>query len=107
MFVHMASSVAVLCGKSFNTGRYVQIILTNFQTCHAYRHRYLLPLYTTFSDLDLGWRSRDQPKTKPVGFIFSHTFQLIRLKFDVLDINSQHLPVCLVHLELSVPVWMA
>ena len=26
-----------------------------FHTCHAYRHYCLLPLYTTFTDLDLGW----------------------------------------------------
>ena len=36
--------------------------------------------YTVFSDFDLDWRSQSQHKAKPTGFIFSHTFELIRMK---------------------------
>ena len=36
-----------------------------------------------FTDLDLGERSQGKQKAKPLGFIFSRTFQLIRMKFDV------------------------
>ena len=36
----------------------------------------------TFADLDVTWGSQGQRKAKPISFIFSHTFQLIRMKFD-------------------------
>ena len=39
--------------------------------------------YTTFTDLDLAWGSQGHCVPKPVGFIFSHTFHLIRMKSDV------------------------
>ena len=50
---------------------------------HAHRHHWLLPFYTAFTDLDLALWSPDQHKAKLIGFIFSHTFRLIRMKFDV------------------------
>ena len=37
-----------------------------------------------FTDLDFGWGSQGQCKAKPAGFIFSHIFRLIRMKFDVM-----------------------
>ena len=40
----------------------------------------LLPFYTTFTDLDLASGSQGKHKANPLGFIFSHTFQLIRMK---------------------------
>ena len=46
-------------------------------TCHVYRHDWLLPFCTTFTDLDLAWGSQGQCKAKSIGFIFSHTYQLI------------------------------
>ena len=33
-----------------------------FHTCHARRHHWLLPFYTTFTDSDLGWESKGQHK---------------------------------------------
>ena len=54
-----------------------------FHTCYAYRYHWLLPLYIFFPDLDLTWGSQGQHETKPIGFIFSHTFPLVRMKFDV------------------------
>ena len=63
-----------IIGKLFNQ---------TFHTCHAYRNCWLLLLYTTFTDLDLAWGSQGQCKVKPIGFILSHTFHLIRMKFDV------------------------
>ena len=43
----------------------------------------VLTFYTTFTDLDLAWGSQGQCKAKHNGFIFSHTFHLIRMKFIV------------------------
>ena len=54
-----------------------------FIYCHADRHHWLLPLYSVFTDLDLVWGSIGQCKAKPNCLIFSHTFCLIRMKFDV------------------------
>ena len=45
-------------------------LLTSIILCH-------------FTDLDLGWGSQGQHKAKPPGFIFSYTFHLIRLKFNM------------------------
>ena len=43
-----------------------------------------VPLISTiFTDVDLVWGSQGQSKAKPVGFNFSYTFHLIRMKFDV------------------------
>ena len=36
----------------------------------------------TFTDLDIAWGSLGQLKAKPIGLVFSHTSQLIRMKFD-------------------------
>ena len=55
-----------------------------FHTCHAYRDHGLLPFYITFADLDPGWNSQGQQRAKPLVFIFSHTFQMIKMKFDLL-----------------------
>ena len=54
-----------------------------FHTCRAYRHHWLLPYYTTFTDHDLAWGSQDQHKAKPFGFILAGTFHLISMKFDI------------------------
>ena len=51
-------------------------------TCHPYRHHWLLPFYTTFTDL--AWRSEGQCKAKPIGLIFLQVFHLIGMKCDVL-----------------------
>ena len=55
----------------------------NFHTCHAYRYNLVLPFHFMFTDLDLTFGSQGQHEAKPVSFIFSHTFHLIKLKFDV------------------------
>ena len=49
-----------------------------FHTSHTSRHHCLLPFYTTFTDLDLGWVSQGQHNAKPLAFIFLH-FYLIRV----------------------------
>ena len=59
-----------------------------FHTFYAYRHKWLLPFYTTFTDLDLAWGSQGQREVKTLGFIFSHTFYLIMKKFNVMMKNS-------------------
>ena len=43
-----------------------------------------LPFCTIFSGLDLGRVSHGQHKAKPLGFIFSHTFQLNEIKFGMI-----------------------
>ena len=50
--VHPSSWPAVLQSKKFHIGYYMQIVQPNFHTCHAYRHHWLLPFYTVFTDLD-------------------------------------------------------
>ena len=59
---------------------HINCTIKSCHTCLAYRLHWLLPLST---DLDLAWGSQGQCKAKPIGFIFSHTFQLIKMKFDV------------------------
>ena len=60
-----------------------------FHTCHAYRHHWLLPAPLTTTILYHfhwpwpWWGSLGQHKAKPIGFIFSHTFQLSRMKIDL------------------------
>ena len=63
------SCVARLWRWTFRT--YLQPDL--FQTCPAYRCCWLLPLYTTFLALTLGWGSQGQRKANPLGLIFSQT----------------------------------
>ena len=55
-----------------------------FHACHAYGHNWLYHFMPFSFDLDLGWRSRDQHGSKPLGFISLYTFKLIRMKSDVL-----------------------
>ena len=76
-----ASQPAILGSKKFNVGHYMQTFRPNFfHTCHAYRNHWLLPCDTTFSDLNFGWGSQGHCKAQPVCFIFSHTFQMVRMK---------------------------
>ena len=56
---------------------------TFFHTCHAYRHHWLLPFYTTFTDLDFGWGSQGWCKAKPQGFVFIFKFDLVLKQFRV------------------------
>ena len=58
-------------------------VSTNFfLTCHS-RHCSLLPFCTTFCGLDLGQGTQSQQTAKPVGFISTYIFLLIRIKFDL------------------------
>ena len=68
MFILLLAGFSILRGKSFNVGHHAPCI---------YRYR----LNSAFRGLDLGQGSQDQQKTKPVGFMFSHTSQLIRIFF--------------------------
>ena len=84
MFVMSCVCLMVLCRKNFNVGCYPQTFQPDFfYTCRACRHHWLVPFYITFIDLDLAWGPQGQCKAKPLGFVFWHTFQLIRMKFDV------------------------
>ena len=46
--------------------------------------------YSTFSGLDLGRGSQGQRTVKRLDSIFSHTFQLIRMKFAILLKQVEH-----------------
>ena len=78
-----ASWPSILCNKSFNTGHYTQTVPPNFFV-HAmligtidFYHFIPCPLTLTLPGIH-------KISTKQsIGFIFSHTFQLIRMKFDV------------------------
>ena len=78
-------------GKKF-VGHYAQSILPFFffflGTCLAFRHHWLLPFYITFTDLDLALGSLVQCEAKPIDLIFSHTFHLVRMNFDVASIQT-------------------
>ena len=50
--------------------------------CHAHRHYWLLPFYTTFSDLALGWGSQGQCKAKPVAHFSSWTSWYYWVRFN-------------------------
>ena len=64
---------AVLGGNNFNIGQYTQtfqpVCIHTCQTYTSYRHHWLLPFYTSFTDHDLAWGSQGQHKAKPLGFI--------------------------------------
>ena len=76
------SSWPVLGSKNLHIGHTCKFFLTKFvDTCHTYGHYWLLQCFTTFTDFNFAWGSQGQQNI--FGFIFSHTFHFIRLKFDV------------------------
>ena len=62
----------------------LQTVHPNSFIASVFRHQWLLPFHTAFTDLDCVYGSHGEHKAKPVGFIFSHTFHLIRMKFHVM-----------------------
>ena len=95
----------VLHGKNFNITH--KLLTRLFHACHAYSHHWLLTFCTTFTDLDLGWLSQGQRKAKPLSFIFTHIFQLIRMKFDVVLTQFQVLKKSRSYFWMSVNVTKA
>ena len=86
----LCSSVpaAILHGKNLlSLTLHANFSITFVHTFHTYRHCWL-PFYTAFIYLNLAWGSQGQHKIKPIGFIFSHTFHLIRMKYDEVLSNS-------------------
>ena len=76
--------LAVLFSKTFNIVHILTKFSTKFfHTCHTYRHHWVLSFCTIVTYLNLGWRSQGQRKARSPGFFFSHTFQLIRMKVDM------------------------
>ena len=78
--VWLAIHPDILRGKSFDVGHYMQTFQQHF-------FPWLLPFYAAFTDLDLAWGSQGQHKAKPLGFIFSQIFQLMRMKFDLASLK--------------------
>ena len=66
--------------NNFNIGDYMHTFKPNL-FIPAMLVCWLLPFYTSFTDLHLCLGSQGQRKAKPLGFIFVHIFQLIRMKF--------------------------
>ena len=84
--VRPAGRQAVLCGKKNERWTLRAMFNTKLVSYLACLQAPLTDhFYTTFSDLDLSWGSQSQRKAKPVGFIFSHTFQLIWMKSDIVS----------------------
>ena len=84
--VHPAGQSAILHGKNFTVGHSMQTMQPNLLvpamligTIDFYRS---VPLLLTLALLG----SQGQCKTKPLGFIFSHTFHLLKVKFDVMKL---------------------
>ena len=79
MFIHLA----VLCGKNFNVGHYMQTFLPVFVIPAMHKgtvdFNQFIPLSLTLA----GWGSQGQCKSKHLCFIFSHTLQQIGIKCDV------------------------
>ena len=75
MFVRSAHRPFVLHSK----------ILTVNITRKLINQYLLIPamLLGTIDFYHFAWGSQGQVKAKPIGFIFSHPFHLIRMKFDV------------------------
>ena len=63
---------------------FIHIYMSTHKNIHCHMYKYIstdiLTRLPTFSDLDLYWGSNCQWKAKSVGLIFSHSFQLIRMK---------------------------
>ena len=75
IWICMSRVWPLFCGKNFKVGHNTQTVQPIFFcTFHAYRHHWLLPFYTTFTDLELDLGAQGQHKAKPIGFIFSNTF---------------------------------
>ena len=74
--IHDPSIHPILHGKNVSVGHCTQTVWPTFSylPCLYYRHYWLLPFCTTFSDLDRGWGSQGQRKAKPIGFILRNLF---------------------------------
>ena len=72
--------LSIFLGKNLNIGLYFQAFKPNSFISVMRKAPMTSAIYTTFSDFDFGWGSQSQWKAKPVSFILSHTFQLIRIK---------------------------
>ena len=72
--------LAILHNKNFNIGHLYPNFLTYFfHTCRFYRHNIIDICYF----MQFALTVHGGHKVKPLGFIFSHTFQLIRMKFSI------------------------
>ena len=88
--------LAVLRGKNFNVGHYTQTFKPFFIPAMLIGTTDFYKFFITFTDLKRGWESQGQCKAKPLGYIFSHTFELIRMKFEVLKQLKLNIPkLCL------------
>ena len=45
----------------------------------------VIMVYTTFTEIDPAWGSQGKRTSRPLDFIFSHNFQLIRMKFNMVS----------------------
>ena len=73
---------AILHGRNCNVEHYMDTFLPDSSNSAMLTGTIdFYPFFsTTCSDLDLGWGSYVQHKTKAPGFIFSHSFQLNAMK---------------------------
>ena len=92
------SWLAVLCELTSRWTLRADLSTKFFRTCHAYKHYELLPFYTTLRDLDIAGGHKVSTKSgKPVGFILSHTFLLVRMKYNIVLKRF--------FLNILIPIW--
>ena len=83
VFVRPSGRPSVLRGKNFNVGHYYHAnCSTIFVIYLACSYALTSTILYRFADLDLAWGSQGQRKAKPIGFTFSHSLHLIKMKFD-------------------------
>ena len=90
IWIYVMSSVrlagwSVLRNTIFNVWHYIQTVLPNcFHTCMLFHTCINFYQFIALTVLDLAWGSQGQHKAGPIGFIFLHIFDPIRIKFDVM-----------------------
>ena len=82
VFISPAGRPAVLHSKNVNVGHYESTFQPFFFVPAMLIGTIGLPFYVTFTGLDpLTGCYKICKKQQPLGFIFSHSFQLIRMEF--------------------------
>ena len=82
--LYLSGRLAIMCGKNFNVGHDMQTVQSNFfmptMLIGAFDFYHIILLSLT---LPLPGVIRSAQSKTPVGFIFFHTFHLMRMKFGV------------------------
>ena len=89
-------SVRRECKKLWLWTLHANFLTKFFHTCHAHRHMKFYHFNPPWLKGDHGCGSQNKRKTRPLGFVFWQTFQLIRMKFNmVLKQFKLNIPILL------------